>query len=218
MRKAYSDGRNEKTTVRKILDIPVEVVARDEVSGATIYGGDFGAVSSPKQKREMNEMMKKKEEDHSNGRQDNMGSVEGVREMLHDGEIQTHEQWRDEKKEKKKKITLKSVTALRKFVAACRNPFPKKPMTKKQSCCVRKYWLHGSVKVWRWRTQMVKENSMIRMKTSRSQGAVTIQDQKEACESMTGWSARKVRENLNGKASSAIEIDAILGLSNNCSC
>lgn len=213
MEDAYSQRRNEKIVVQKIQDTPVEVVARDELSGATIYSGDFGAVSSPKQKREMKEMMKKKEEDRSSGRQDTMVSGEDVREKLNNGEVQPHEQWREEKK-KKEKNSCRSVNEMLKAVAARNNPFPKKPIKKGQSYGVRKYWLHKKYKIWRWRTQMTNVESMKEMKESRSQGLVTIQDQKDACKSMTGSRARKMRENLNSKATSAIEIDAILEISN----
>ena len=83
MEEAYSKGRNETSAILNILNTSMEGAARDETSGTTIDGGDVEAVSSPKQ------MM---EEDPSKGRQDDMNSVEGVREK-------PHEQWRDDDEE-----------------------------------------------------------------------------------------------------------------------
>ena len=60
LEEAYSRREGMKIVSREIVDVPVTVLARDESSGATIYGGDFGGLSSPRQKKEMDEMMKKK--------------------------------------------------------------------------------------------------------------------------------------------------------------
>ena len=62
LEEVYSRQEGMKVVSREIVDVPVTVLARDESSGATIYGGDFGGLSSPRQKKQMEEMMKKKEE------------------------------------------------------------------------------------------------------------------------------------------------------------
>ena len=78
LEEVYSRREGMKIVSREIVDVPVTVLARDESSGATIYGGDFGGLSSPRQKKEMDEMMKKKEEDREMGVGEDMGSVEEV--------------------------------------------------------------------------------------------------------------------------------------------
>ena len=80
MEEAYSKGRKETTAILNILNTLMKDAARDETSGTTIDGGDVEVASSPKQLME---------EDQSKGRQDDMNSVEGVRDK-------PHEQWRDE--------------------------------------------------------------------------------------------------------------------------
>ena len=51
LEEAYTRYEKKKIAISQILDMPVGVAARDEASGATIYGGDFGTLSSSKQNR-----------------------------------------------------------------------------------------------------------------------------------------------------------------------
>lgn len=219
LEEVYDRREGMKIVSREIVDVPVSVLARDESSGATIYGGDFGGLSSPRQKKEMEEMMKKKEEDREMGVGEDMGSVEEVEKKLQGGEDQPEPSWRGEEKEKKeKKQSFKTVKALRGHVAAMDNPHPKKPMIPSQYSALRNYWFFGAVKIWRWPTQMSVEAVIEKMEEDKSRCAVTIHDQKQATGVMTRWSSRNARQSLNGKALLATEVNAILDISKDLSC
>ena len=59
---------------------------------------------------------------------------------------------------------IRSVKQMRAVVSAGDNPYPRKPMMRRQYCCLKKFWIAGSYLWFRWQSPETEEESQRRMK------------------------------------------------------
>ena len=187
-----------------MLSMPVTVLSREEDTGLTVYGGEFGARASASMNKEVERMIEEK------GKQE--GSNEGaqsrkeVRATLQTAARGSKNTW----KEKEKKI--RSVKQMRAVVSAGDNPYPRKPMTRQQYYCLKKIWIAGSYLWFRWQTPET-EGSRRRMEEMMGQHQASVHCEKTARKIMTKSRAKKLRQSKNGKASLDAEVWGITDIS-----
>ena len=58
---------------------------------------------------------------------------------------------------------IRSMKQMRAVVSAGDNPYPRKPMTRRQYCCLKKFWIAGSYLWFRWQSPETEEESQKRM-------------------------------------------------------
>ena len=65
------------------------------------------------------------------------------------------DEWKDKK--------IRSVKQMRAAVSAGDNPYPRKPMARRQYCCLKKFWIVGSSLWFRWQSPETEEESQRRI-------------------------------------------------------
>ena len=189
----------------QMLSMPVTVLSREEDTGLTVYGGEFGARASASMNKEVERMIEEKEKQE--GSNEGAQSRKEVRATLQTAARGSKNTW----KEKEKKI--RSVKQMRAVVSAGDNPYPRKPMTRQQYCCLKKIWIAGSYLWFRWQTPETEEGSRRRMEEMMGQHQASVHCEKTARKTMTKSRAKKLRQSKNGKASLDAEVWGITDIS-----
>ena len=201
------DGKKAKVSRSslQLLSMPVTVLSREEDTGLTVYGGEFGARASASMNKEVERMIEEKEKQE--GSNEGAQSRKEVRATLQTAARGSKNTW----KEKEKKI--RSVKQMRAVVSARDNPYPRKPMTRQQYCGLKQFWIAGSYLWFRWQTPETEEESRRRMEEMMGRHQASVHCEKTARKIMTKSRAKKLRQSKNGKASLDAEVWGITDIS-----
>ena len=166
----------------QMLSMPVTVLSREEDTGLTVYGGAFGARASASRNKEVERMIEKEKQEGSN---EGAQSRKEVRATLQRAARGSKNTWKEKEKKEKKEKKIRSVKQMRAVVSAGDNPYPRKPMTRQQYCCLKKFWIAGSYLWFRWQTPETEEESRRRMEEMMGRHQASVHCEKTARKTMT---------------------------------
>ena len=211
--RSKGDGKKPKVSGSslQLLSMPVTVLSREEDTGLTVYGGEFGARASASMNKEVERMIEEKEKQE--GSNEGAQSRKEVRATLQTAARGSKNTWKEKEKEEKKEKKIRSVKQMRAVVSARDNPYPRKPMTRQQYCCLKKFWIAGSYLWFRWQTPETEEESRRRMEEMMGRHQASVHCEKTARKTMTKSRAKKLRQSKNGKASLDAEVWGITDIS-----
>ena len=152
---------------------------------------------------------KEKQEGSNEGAQ----SRKEVRATLQTAARGSKNTWKEKEKEEKKEKKIRSVKQMRAVVSARDNPYPRKPMTRRQYCGLKQFWIAGSYLWFRWQTPETEEESRRRMEEMMGRHQASVHCEKTARKTMTKSRAKKLRQSKNGKASLDAEVWGITDIS-----
>ena len=194
-----------------MLSMPDTVLSREEDTGLTVYGGEFGARASASMNKEVGRMIEEKEKQE--GSNEGAQSRKEVRATLQTAARGSKNTWKEKEKEEKKEKKIRSVKQMRAVVSARDNPYPRKPMTRRQYCGLKQFWIAGSYLWFRWQTPETEEESRRRMEEMMGRHQASVHCEKTARKTMTKSRAKKLRQSKNGKASLDAEVWGITDIS-----
>ena len=212
-RDVKGDGKKAKVprSSLQMLSMPVTVLSREEDTGLTVYGGEFGARASASMNKEVERMIEEKEKQE--GSNEGAQSRKEVRATLQTAARESKNTWKEKEKEEKKEKKIRSVKQMRAVVSARDNPYPRKPMTRQQYCGLKQFWIAGSYLWFRWQTPETEEESRRRMEEMMGRHQASVHCEKTARKIMTKSRAKKLRQSKNGKASLDAEVWGITDIS-----